>query len=207
MPSSLTAWQLRPVQYSKKCTGGRRSPVLFTGSTPVLQGSHHGVHYCVRLRGKRKKKKEEGAERERGGEKTCLFVWEGPSRKVIFLIMRVSQQSTALPLDLQQHLVHPGWVSLLSHTAVTHRRAPGASQQRHPGLCWWWEPTSEWFPWILMWRIVCFIEEQKEARWLPFRICKRGAPDGLLEFLQSGGTWSKVRPNRGSVWPPGLCSV
>lgn len=26
-------------------------------------------------------------------------------------------------------------------------------------------------PWILMWRIVCFIEEQEEARWLPFRIC------------------------------------
>lgn len=35
--------------------------------------------------------------------------------------------------------------------------------------------------------VVCFIDEQKEARWLPFRICLRGDLDGLVEFNKVEG--------------------
>lgn len=42
---------------------------------------------------------------------------------------------------------------------------------------------------------VCFIDEQKEARWLPFRICLRGDLDGLLEFNKVEGL--KTRTQRG----------
>lgn len=157
------SWDQCNIQH--KVHWGGLSPVLLTESTPVLQGSHHSVHYCVRLR--EEEKKEEGAE---GGKKTCLFVWEGLSRKVILWLFEFASKAKALPPDLQQHLVHSACLYCL-YTRVTYECASQAGKQRHPGFSWWWDPTSEWFPWILMWRIVCFIEEQKEARWLPFRIC------------------------------------
>lgn len=40
------------------------SPVLLTESTPVLVGSHHSVHYCVRLREEEKKRRERRRERK-----------------------------------------------------------------------------------------------------------------------------------------------
>lgn len=114
----------------------------------------------------KKKKKEEGAEE---GKKNLSLCVGRTQQESDFVIIWVCQQSKALPPDLQQHLVYSA--PLLPHTRATYECASRAGKQRHPGFSWWWELTSDWFPWILMWRIVCFIEEQKEARWLPFRIC------------------------------------
>lgn len=49
--------------FNIKCTGGW-CPVLLTESSPVLQGSHQSVHYCVRLREEEKKRREQRRERK-----------------------------------------------------------------------------------------------------------------------------------------------
>lgn len=179
-----TVRQLGPVQYSTQSAHGG-GVLSSTESTPVLQGSHYIVFTIVCNWGKKKKKRREQKEEK----ETCVFVLERLSRKVILWLFEFA--SIAGPfyprLTRGQHLPLS---LLLPNAGVTYGRSQ-TGKQRHPGYSWWWELTSERAPWILMWRIVCFIEEQREARWLPFRICERGYSDGLLEFLHRGATWKR----------------
>lgn len=135
-----------------------------TESTPVLQGSHHSVHYCVRLREEKKKRRE-----QRRRRKPVSLCWKDSAGKWSCDYLSLpAQLESPPPSDLKQHLPHS--VPSSPNTGVTFECSTQTGKQRHPGYSWWWELTSE-VPWILMWRIVCFIEEQREARWLPFRIC------------------------------------
>lgn len=111
------------------------------------------------------KKEKRGGSR---GRKENLSLCVGRTQQEsYFMITWVCQQSKALSPWPATSCYS---VCLCCLTPESHECASQAGKQRHQGFSWWWEPTSDWFPWILMWRIVCFIEEQKEARWLPFRI-------------------------------------
>lgn len=142
-----------------KCTGG--GVLSCSESSPVLQGNHHILFtiVCGWRKKKKKKRREQWRERKpaslcRKRERELVFIWVCQRKQDFFSLHTNS------------------WEHLLFYTAVvSYEWASRAGKQRHPGFSWWWELTSDWFPWILMWRIVCFIEEQKEARWLPFRIC------------------------------------
>lgn len=149
--------------FNIKCTGGVEScPAHWIQSSASGQPSECALLCAAEGR----RKKEEGAEE---GKKTCLFVWGGLSRKVILWLFEFASKARLFP-PTGSHI--SSTLRLLRlYARVTYERASPAGEQRHPGFSWWWELTSDWFPWILMWRIVCFIEEQKEARWLPFRIC------------------------------------
>lgn len=61
---SATVRQLGPMQYWTKSALADGGGVLFSAlkSTPVLQGCHHSVHYCVRLRKEEKKRGSWGGE-------------------------------------------------------------------------------------------------------------------------------------------------
>lgn len=163
-----TVRQLRPVQYSTQSAHG--GGVLFcTESTPVLEGSHYIVFTIVCNWGKKKKKRREQKEEK----ETCVFVLERLSRKVILWLFEfASSAGPSYPsLSRGHHLPQSLFFFFWPKDRVTYGRSSQTGKQRHPGYSWWWELTSERAPWILMWRIVCFIEEQREARWLPFRIC------------------------------------
>lgn len=141
-----------------KCTGG--GVLSCSESTPVLQGSHHILFTIVC--GWRKKKKRGGS----SGGKENLPLCRQRERELVFICVCQRKQEFFSPhTNSWEHLL------LFYATVAAYEWSSRAGKQRHPGFSWWWELTSDWFPWILMWRIVCFIEEQKEARWLPFRIC------------------------------------
>lgn len=137
-----------------------RSPVLLWIHSSASGQPSYTVHYCVRL-------KEE--EKKRGGSiggKENLTLCAGNGKESLCLSALARKSKIFSPhTSSREHLL------LFYAAVVAYVRASRAGKQRHPGFSWWWELTSDWFPWILMWRIVCFIEEQKEARWLPFRIC------------------------------------
>lgn len=136
-----------------------RSPVLWIHSSASGQPSYT-VHYCVRL--KEEEKKRGGS----SGGKENLPLCRQRERELVFICVCQRKQDFFFPhTNSWEHLL------LFYATVAAYEWASRAGKQRHPGFSWWWELTSDWFPWILMWRIVCFIEEQKEARWLPFRIC------------------------------------
>lgn len=141
-----------------KCTGG--GVLSCSESTPVLQGSHHILFTIVC--GWRKKKKKR---REQWRERKPAFVQATGKRACVYLCLPEKARFFSPHTNSWEHLL------LFYATVAAYEWASRAGKQRHPGFSWWWELTSDWFPWILMWRIVCFIEEQKEARWLPFRIC------------------------------------
>lgn len=143
-----------------KCTGG--GVLSCSESTPVLQGNHHILFTIVC--GWRKKKKKRGGS-SGGKENLPLCAGNGKENLCLSEFARESKIFFPLYANSWEHLL------LFYATVVSYEWASRAGKQRHPGFSWWWELTSDWFPWILMWRIVCFIEEQKEARWLPFRIC------------------------------------
>lgn len=128
--------------FSIECTGVC-SPVLlhWIHSSALGQPS-----YCSLLcAAEGRRKKEEGAE---GGKKTCLFVWEGLSRKSDFVIIWVCQQSKALPPDLQQHLVHSACLCCLTpepHMSVLlkpansdTRASPDDESRRQSGFHEYW---------------------------------------------------------------------
>lgn len=48
--------------------------------------------------------------------------------------------------------------------------------------------------------VVCFIDEQKEARWLPFRICLREDLGGLVEFNTVEGLKTRTKRGKPSEW-------
>lgn len=157
--SLLPQAELRPVQYSTQSALGEEScPAL-----NPLQCFRAAIIYCSLLcaaEGRRKKKR-----REHWRERKPASLCRKGERELVFIYIGQKKQDFFPPTNSREHL-------LLFYTAVvTYVWASRAGKQRHPGFSWWWELTSDWFPWILMWRIVCFIEEQKEARWLPFRIC------------------------------------
>lgn len=78
--------------FNIKCTGGVEScPAHWIHSSASGQPSY-SVHYCVRLR--EEEKKEEGAEE---GKKTCLFVWERLSRKVILWLFEFASKARLFP--------------------------------------------------------------------------------------------------------------
>lgn len=156
------SWDQCNIQHKVHWGGGVLS---CSESTPVLQGSHHIVFTIVCGWGKKKKKRRE-QRRERKPVSLCRKDSAG-KWSCDYLSLPAKQDFP--PPDLKHHLVYSAPPSPC--TRVTYECASQAGKQRHPGFSWWWELTSDWFPWILMWRIVCFIEEQKEARWLPFRIC------------------------------------
>lgn len=146
-----------------KCTGG--GVLSCSESTPVLQGSHHILFTIVC--GWRRKKKEKKKRREQWRERKPASLCRKRERELVFIwVCQKKQDFFPHHTNSQEHL------ALFEATLAAYERASRAGKQRHPGFSWWWELTSDWFPWILMWRIVCFIEEQKEARWLPLGFVK-----------------------------------
>lgn len=147
------------VQYSTQSALGEEScPAL-----NPLQCFRAAIIYCSLLcaaEGRRKKKR-----REQWRERKPAFVQATGKRACVYLCLPEKARFFSPHTNSWEHLL------LFYATVAAYEWASRAGKQRHPGFSWWWELTSDWFPWILMWRIVCFIEEQKEARWLPFRIC------------------------------------